>query len=171
MQTVRRPTSLPYFGSAYASPTDDGFVATYSAQCYCGAVCFEFSADPVDAKICHCKTCQVLHGAPMQWAAIFHKHHVRLVAGVNELRFFHSASQTSERQLPCKVSCRTCGTMIADEGRTMWLAFPTLFDFGVPAKVPPAFRPTCHIFYSARVMDAADALPKWAGHKDQSARL
>jgi hypothetical protein len=35
----------------------------------------------VDAKICHCIACQKLHGAPMQWSAIFHKHHVRFSAG------------------------------------------------------------------------------------------
>jgi hypothetical protein len=32
---------------------------------------YHVCADPVDAKICHCLACQKLHGAPMQWAAIF----------------------------------------------------------------------------------------------------
>jgi hypothetical protein len=50
----------------------------------------------------------------------------------------------------------------------MWLAFPTLFDFGSPARVPESFKPTCHIFYDQRVIDVDDGLPKWSGHKDQS---
>jgi len=132
---------------------------------------FEFCADPVDAKICHCTTCQTLHGAPMQWAAIFRKRDVRLTAGLGALRFFNSESNLRKRQLPCKVTCGLCGTMIADEGRNMWLAFPTLFDFGAPPVVPDAFKPTCHIFYGARVMDVTDALPKWSGHKGSSTRL
>jgi len=50
----------------------------------------------------------------------------------------------------------------------MWLAFPTLFDFGTPPQVPEAFRPTCHIFYEMRVMDVDDggnvvALPMVGG--------
>ena len=53
----------------------------------------------------------------------------------------------------------------------MWLAFPTLFDFGDPPSVPDAFAPTCHIFYGSRVQDIDDNLPKWSGHKGKSERL
>ena len=63
------------------------------------------------------------------------------------------------------------GTPIADEGRNMWLAFPTLFDLGNPPRVPDAFRPSCHIFYRMRVIDVNDGLPKWSGHKEQSALI
>lgn len=146
-------------------------MARYEARCFCGAVRYEVAADPVDAKICHCRTCQVLHGAPMQWAAIFHKRHVRFTAGEAHLRHYNSELGRSQRILPCKVSCAACGTPIADDGRNMWLAFPTLFDFGSPPEVPAAFRPTCHIFYGSRVMDVDDGLPKWAGHKGVSAQL
>ena len=159
------------FGPDYASPDDPDFVARYKATCHCGAVAYEVCADPVDAKVCHCRGCQTLHGAPMQWAAIFHKKDVRFTAGVDQLRFFDSARNRYERSLPCKVSCGLCGTPIADEGRNMWLAFPTLFDFGAPPRVPDAFKPTCHIFYGMRVMDVSDGLPKWSGHKDRSTVL
>ena len=155
-------------GPDYASPDDRGFTPRYGARCQCGAVTYEVRADPVDAKVCHCRDCQTLHGAPMQWAAIFHKRDVRFTAGVEHLRYFNSMLNRDERSLPCKVSCGLCGTPIADEGRNMWLAFPTLFDFDVPARVPDAFRPTCHIFYSMRVIDVIDGLPKWSGHKEQS---
>ena len=107
----------------------------------------------------------------MQWAAIFFKRDVRITAGVDRLHFYNSARQRRARDLPCKVACALCGTLIADEGRNMWLAFPTLFDFGSPPRVPEVFQPTCHIFYAMRVMDVADALPKWSGHKDQSMQL
>ncbi len=158
-------------GPEYASPSTEDFVAKYRARCHCGAVCYEVRDDPVDAKICHCRDCQTLHGAPMQWAAIFHKRDVRFTAGVDRLRFFNGALSLRERVLPCKVSCSVCGTPIADEGRNMWLAFPTLFDFGTPPRVPDAFRPSCHIFYGMRVADVLDDLPKWSGHKGRSALL
>lgn len=159
------------FGSEYASHDDESFVAKYWARCHCSAVRYEVRADPIDAKLCHCSDCRMLHGAPVQWTAIFHKEDVRLVAGVEHLRFYNSAFNRHERLMPCKVACALCGTPIADEGRNMWLAFPTLFDFGVPPEVPKAFRPSCHIFYSMRVMDIVDALPKWCGHKDKSRLL
>lgn len=159
------------FGPSYGSLGDVSFVPKYRARCHCDAVRYEVRADPVDAKICHCRVCQMLHGAPMQWAAIFHKSDVRLTAGLGHLRFYDSELGRAERILPCKVSCARCGTPIADEGRNMWLAFPTLFDFGAPPRVPKAFLPTCHIFYAMRVMDIDDGLPKWSGHKGESTLL
>ena len=158
-------------GPEYASLDDVTFVPKYKAACFCGAVQYEVSADPVDAKICHCLACQKLHGAPMQWAAIFHKRHVRITAGLDRLVFYCSERDKPERILPCKVSCSRCGTPIADEGRRMWLAFPSLFDFGHPAHVPDSFKPTCHIFYGTRVTEVCDDLSKWSGHKNHSSLL
>ncbi|MDE0335760.1 MAG: hypothetical protein OXI64_12430, partial [Defluviicoccus sp.] len=105
------------------------------------------------------------------WAAIFRKRDVRLTAGLDLLRFYNSETDTAERILPCRIDCGRCGTPIADEGRRMWLAFPALFDFGDSLSVPEAFKPRCHIFYGARVLDIDDALPKWAGHEERSTRL
>ena len=159
------------FGPEYASVDDAGFIVKYRASCFCKAVRIEVCADPLDAKMCHCTTCRRLHGAPMQWAAIFHKHDVRIAEGADCLSFYNSKHPTKARILPCKVSCRLCGAPIADEGRRMWLAFPPLFDFGFPPKVPKVFLPTCHIFYGSRVMDIRDDLPKWSGHKNTSTRM
>ena len=159
------------FGSNYASITDVNFKAKYRASCYCNAVQYEVCSDPVDAKICHCLACQKLHGAPMQWAAIFHKHDVRITEGIDHLNFYNNELNKHERILPCKVSCALCGTLIADEGRNMWLAFPSLFNFGGVSKVPTKFKPTCHIFYGMRVVDINDDLPKWFGHKNQSPKF
>ena len=66
------------------------FLAQYRAQCYCGAVAFEVSAEPVDSKVCHCRRCQSLHGAPFQWAVIFEKPHVRFVRGVEKIFFYNA---------------------------------------------------------------------------------
>ena len=159
------------FSRLFGSVADGPFLAKYRASCYCGAVEYGVSADPLDAKICHCQVCQKLHGAPMQWSAIFEKHLVRILQGLAHVCFYNSENHVAERILPCKVSCRICGAHIADEGRNMWLAFPTLFDFGTPPVVPPAFRPTCHIFYGNRCLDVSDNLPKWEGHKENSEQL
>ena len=147
------------------------FVAKYHASCHCDAVHYEARSDPVEAKICHCLGCQKLHGAPMQWAVIFHKHDIRITKGVENLRYYNSTLNQHCRILPCKVSCKLCGTLIADEGRNMLLAFPSLFDFSGKLNVPDTFRPTCHIFYGACIIDMDDGLPKWAGHKNESELL
>ena len=108
---------------------------------------------------------------PCNGAAIFHKHHVQFTSGIDDLKFYNGDLNSAERILPCKVSCARCGTPIADEGRNMWLAFPSLFEFGSPPRVPQSFMPTCHIFYGSRVFDMDDGLPKWAGHSGSSERM
>ena len=147
------------FAELFIRSHDTSFEAKYEASCHCGTVRYSVSSDPVDAKICHCNMCQKLHGAPMQWAAIFHKRDVKFHTEPTHLKFFNGSLNKAARILPCKVSCRHCGALIADEGRRMWLGFPSLFEFGTPPRVPQAFKPTCHIFYSARVLDMEDELP------------
>ncbi len=73
------------FAELYAPRPDIPFAVKYRATCHYAAVRYEVSADPVDAKMCHCATCQALHGSSMQWAAIFHKHHVRISQGQRPL--------------------------------------------------------------------------------------
>jgi hypothetical protein len=148
---------------------DAGFSAKYRARCHCRSVAFEVHADPVDSKICHCIQCQSLHGAPFQWAVIFHKSDVRFVRGIEDLHFYHAETETPGHVLPCKLSCSRCRSPIADEGRRMFLAFGPLFDFGFPPRVPPAFSASCHIFYGSRVIDIDDGKPKFLEQKGSSA--
>ena len=109
-------------------------------------------------------------GAPFQWAALFHKEALRFVKGVDCLMFYNPPSKAEEHHLPCKVSCSKCHSPIADEGRKMWMAFPTLFktDNG---KLPEAFRATCHIFYKDRRLDIKDGTPKWSELNNKSEQI
>ncbi|KAL3149422.1 hypothetical protein ABBQ32_002216 [Trebouxia sp. C0010 RCD-2024] len=152
----------------YLAPTaNENFDAQYAASCLCGEVQYAVDSDPVAAKFCHCTSCQILHGAPFQWAALFHKKNIRFIRGVDCLMFFHSEDLTPRHALPCKVSCSKCHSPIADEGRNMWMSFPTLFKF--PArKTPDAFKPSCHIFYEQRCVDIKDGKTKWSKHQDES---
>ncbi|PSS23317.1 hypothetical protein M430DRAFT_71846, partial [Amorphotheca resinae ATCC 22711] len=139
------------------------FRALYSGRCHCGLVQYEISsAQPLDAKFCHCRTCQVLHGAPFQWAAIFQKPDVNFPHGTQNLKFYNSALQTETHELPCKVSCAYCRAPIMDEGRNMILLFPSLVRFAGEEE-RRRFGARCHMFYEQRVVDVPDGLPKWAG--------
>jgi len=98
------------FETLYVAPPDGAFIAKYQARCLCGAVSYSVSADPIDAKICHWPVCQTLHGAPMQWAAIFHKRDVHFSTGLDRLSFYSRESGRRERIPPCKLSCAARGT-------------------------------------------------------------
>lgn len=115
-------------------------------------------------------SCTVYVGAPFQWAALFHKDALRFVKGVDSLTFYDSANNQEEHHLPCKVSCSKCHSPMADEGRKMWMAFPTLFKFD-DGKTPEAFRGSCHIFYKHRRVDVNDGTPKWSELNNKSEQM
>ncbi|KAF8954704.1 Mss4-like protein [Flammula alnicola] len=147
------------------------FKKRYRGSCFCEKVKFEVARDkPLDAKFCHCPTCQKLHGAPFQWAAIVEKTDVHFTQGEDQLIFWNAEGMSQEYILPCKISCKNCRTPIMDEGRNMLLLFPTLIHFE-NLEDKQKFYPTCHIFYSRRAMDVKDGLPKFEKHKDSSPQI
>ena len=175
---------------------DAAFKVKYTASCMCGEVQYAADSDPVSAKYCHCTDCQHLHGetvsqficlqlsvecmpfvsdhfcagAPFQWAALFKKDALRFVKGVDSLMFYDSANSTEQHNLPCKVSCSKCHSPLADEGRNMWMAFPTQFKFD-SNKAPQAFHGDCHIFYKSRCIDIKDGKTKWSEMKGKSEEI
>jgi len=147
----------------------EDFPVKWKGKCHCGAVRYELSRDkPLASKYCHCTTCQRMHGAPFQWAAIFHKEDINFTNGVNDLGWYDPTAKSTTHHLPCKVQCAYCRTPIMDEGRNMILLFPTLIE-GINTKEGrEAFKATCHMFYPERVVDIKDGLPKFKGLSDQS---
>ncbi|KAK1826278.1 Mss4-like protein [Podospora conica] len=160
------------FRPPYRLADDDDtapFDVKWRAKCHCGAVRYELSrARPLAAKYCHCTTCQRLHGAPFQWAAIFHKEDVRFTQGHHDLGWYDAGAKSQAHKLPCKVQCAYCRTPIMDEGRNMVLLFPTLVEGINTGEGREAFKAGCHMFYKQRVVDVRDGLPKWAGMNDDS---
>ncbi|OAA59776.1 Mss4-like protein [Niveomyces insectorum RCEF 264] len=139
--------------------------AVWQGACYCQAVVYDVTRDrPLSSKYCHCNACKTLHGAPFQWAAIFHKDDLRIVQGVDALMFYSAGNKLARHQLPCKVYCKHCYAPIMDEGRRMLMVFPTLIQGITTPKAREAFQPQCHIFYGERVVDFDhDGLTKWPG--------
>ncbi|RYO92562.1 hypothetical protein DL762_001596 [Monosporascus cannonballus] len=141
---------------------NEQFEKKWTATCSCGRVKYWLSRDkPLISKYCHCIDCQSLHGAPFQWAAIFHKEDLHFEKGAEGLAFYNSQDKQTHHKLPCKVSCAYCHTPIMDEGRNMVLMFPGIIKYENPEH-KKWFDPQCHIFYSQRVVDIPDGKPKWS---------
>jgi hypothetical protein len=135
-------SSPPY---ALADGRESGEYTKHTAACFCGAVRWGFSeSKPLQAKYCQCvtpfipakapipadtrhrlaldscSTCQQLHGAPFQWAAIFRKDHLLFEPNsLDHIGFYDSREKSSARKLPCKVSCKQCHSPLMDEGNNM----------------------------------------------------
>lgn len=55
-----------------------------------------------------------------------HKTDIAFIKGTDNLQFLNSGTDHPKHELPCKVRCKNCGSLIMDEGRNMILLFPTL---------------------------------------------
>ncbi|KAJ5586668.1 uncharacterized protein N7459_002433 [Penicillium hispanicum] len=154
------------------SPDEFGPIQ-WRARCQCGRVSYALNRpQPLNAKFCHCRGCQVMHGAPLQWAAIFHKSDLSFARGFSGLQFYSASQNSQNYHTPTKVSCEFCRTPIMDEGRNVCLIFPQLIEFSgsqdEQRKQREVFMPTCHIFYEQRMLDIPDGKPKWSGMDQDS---
>ena len=100
--------------------------------CVCGAVRYELSVEPYGAAVCHCRTCQQAHGAPMvAWFSVGEAA-FRLTGELGEIR-------TSDHAV--RRFCRACGThLLFVDSRypgEIDVATATLDD---PAAVAPRFH-------------------------------
>jgi hypothetical protein len=113
----------------YIMKTAAEFGSKWSGKCLCGKVSYILKQEkPLNAKFCHCRGCQTLHGAPFQWAAIFHKEDMSFINGSSGLVFYSSTHHSQKYDLPTKVYCAECRTPIMDEGRKTCLLFPELIE-------------------------------------------
>ncbi|KFA61047.1 hypothetical protein S40285_08010 [Stachybotrys chlorohalonatus IBT 40285] len=152
---------------------NDNFDVKWKGKCHCGKVEYQLAREkPLSVKYCHCTTCQRLHGAPFQWAAIFHKEDINFTNGHHDLGWYDPTNKDTSHHLPCKVSCAYCRTPIMDEGRNMILLFPTLIENINTKKARETFQTGSHMFYPQRVVDfRGDGVTKWSGLEEQSKKV
>lgn len=131
--TNKHPESSPEEPWKHLPPYDvqskDFGPIKWRGTCLCGRVSYALNREkPLNAKYCHCRGCQVAHGAPFQWAAIFHKSDMTFTNGAHGLVFYSSTHHSQDHELPTKVYCANCRTPIMDEGRNMCMVFPSLIE-------------------------------------------
>ncbi len=126
---------------------------SYTGGCACGAVRYILASPPFDAGWCHCRTCQLVSGAPAMAFASVPKGDFAVTAGAARVRRFAS-SAFGHRQ-----HCADCGSPLTIEvdfqPETIDFAIATLDD---PGAVAPGF----HIFRASRIawFETADDLPR-----------
>ncbi len=121
----------------------------YTGKCYCGAVEVIVKGPPVGSGYCHCLSCRKWHAAPINAFSLWNETDVSITGDC-----IKSAVDLGS----LRVSCAKCGGNVANKRpeRKMIVVYPmTLVGSGVP------FEPFGHIFYSERVMDVNDGLPKF----------
>src|SRR5687768_3925676 len=121
--------------------------------CACGAVRYRLAGAPFDSGWCHCRTCQLVSGAPAMVFASVKAEDFAYISGKEEVKSFVSSSFGSRQY------CGRCGTplLIRVDFQPETVDFPiaTLDD---PGAVEPGF----HLFWTSRIrwFDPGDDLPR-----------
>jgi len=123
---------------------------TREGGCLCGAVRFRCEGEPLNVRICHCRTCQKAMGSPFFARALFDQ---RALAVEGETAYFPSSEAIH------RVFCTTCGTRLFSRrtnGTAVGIALATFDDRN-------AFAPTEHIWVSEKMdwVRLDDGLPQY----------
>jgi hypothetical protein len=106
--------------------------------CLCGAVRFKTEDEPLNVRICHCRSCQKAMGSPFYARALFDQRAFKVEGETVP----YLSSPALER-----VFCKKCGTRLFSRrtnGTVVGVALAAFDDRN-------AFRPTEHIWLSEKM--------------------
>jgi hypothetical protein len=120
-----------------------------SIACPCGETRLALDGAPFVSLYCHCKDCQVVHGAAYLPAAMYHFAQTRIVAG-SPLIWTRKHTQ--------RASCGRCGCRLYAEPPGQWLRSI------VATLLPPGlFQPAYHMNCDSALLPVRDRLPHYRG--------
>ncbi len=122
---------------------------TREGGCLCGAVRFKAEGEPLNVRICHCRTCQKATGSPFFARAVF-DHRALTVEG--------DTGRYPSSEMVDRVFCKTCGTRLF-----AWRKNPAVAGVAIAAfDDRNAFAPTEHTWVSDKMdwVRLDDGLPQ-----------
>jgi hypothetical protein len=122
---------------------------TYEGSCFCGAVQFTVTGEPVAEGYCHCTSCRTWSAAPVNAFTLWKPEAVTVTRGADRI-VEYSKTPRSERKY-----CADCGGHLMTN-HPQW----NLVD--VYAAVMRGYRhaPKVHVHYGESVLPMRDGLPK-----------
>jgi len=120
-------------------------------RCLCGAVRFKAEGEPLNVRLCHCRTCQRAMGSPFFARAVFDQRALTVEGDTGR----YPSSEMVDR-----VFCKTCGTRLF-----AWRKSPAVAGVAIAAfDDRNAFAPTEHTWISDKMdwVRFDDGLPQHA---------
>lgn len=121
----------------------------YIGSCFCGAVEFTVSGEPVGMGYCHCDSCRSWSAGPVNAFTLWRPETVRVTRGADKIGSYNKTPHSYRKW------CQRCGGHVFTEHPGMGLT-------DVYAAVIPdfPFRPGIHVNYQETRLPIKDGLPK-----------
>lgn len=122
---------------------------TYNGSCFCGAVQFTMTGDPVGMGYCHCASCREWSASPVNGFTLWPPAAVKVTKGADNIGTYNKTPQSYRKW------CKTCGGHIFTDHPPMGLI--DVFA-GVIKNFP--FQAGIHVHYQETVLKIKDGVPK-----------
>ena len=123
---------------------------TREGGCLCGAVRFKAEGEPLNVRICHCRTCQKAMGSPFFARAVFDQRALTVEGDTGR----YPSSEMVDR-----IFCKTCGSRLF-----AWRKNPAVAGVAIAAfDDRNAFAPNEHTWVSDKMdwVRLDDGLPQY----------
>lgn len=132
-------------------------MATYKGNCFCNAVQFTVTGEPVGMGYCHCGSCRSWAAAPVNAFTLWKPESVKVTSGAGDVGTFHKTPKSHRKW------CKKCGGHLFTE-HPLWgvtdVYAASIPDFPYQAGV--------HVNYQETKLRMKDGLPKM---KDMPAEM
>jgi hypothetical protein len=122
---------------------------SYNGSCFCGAVQFVVTGEPVAMGYCHCESCRHWSAGPVNAFTLWKPDALRVTRGAENIGTYNKSPQSYRKW------CKTCGGHVFTE-------HPGLGLTDVYAALLPGleFKPGVHVNYQESALHIKDGLPK-----------
>lgn len=122
---------------------------SYKGSCFCGAVQFTVTGEPVAMGYCHCESCRHWSAGPVNAFSLWNPQALEITQGEDKIDTYNKTPNSYRKW------CQDCGGHIFSEHPGMGLT-------DVYAAVLPdlPFKPSVHVNYQEARLQIRDGLPK-----------
>ena len=122
---------------------------TYEGSCFCGAVQFTATGEPVAMGYCHCSSCRRWSAGPVNAFTLWKPDAVNVTQGAEKIGTYNKTPKSLRKW------CRTCGGHVFTEHPAWQLT--DVYAATIPGF---PFKPGVHVHYQETVLNIKDGLPK-----------
>lgn len=123
--------------------------STHNGSCFCGAVQFTVTGDPVAMGYCHCDSCRKWSAGPVNAFTLWKPEAVKITRGADNIGAYNKTPRSLRKW------CKSCGGHL-------FTVHPHWNLTDVYAAVIPAlkFKPGVHVHYQETVLPLRDGVTK-----------